>query len=195
MQLDGLYAKMRARQCNFGQTAMFFMKDLTTSVYDFEDLLRGNFLYVDKTEHIWRLVRPAQGMYFLSRPRRFGKSLLLSTLKAIFLGKKELFRGLAIHDKPYDWKQYPVIHLSFGDYGVVSDALGELPSYLMSKMQTLAGEHSVKLTKPTPGQHPRLQPRLHHEVLPRGLRLLQLLGQHGDAELPAGADAHTVVQP
>ena len=87
------------------------MKDLTSSVYSFEDLVQGNFLYVDKTEYIWQLIRPAKGMYFLSRPRRFGKSLTLSTLKAVFEGKKELFKGLAIYDKPYDWKRHPVIHL------------------------------------------------------------------------------------
>ncbi|MBQ6471615.1 MAG: ATP-binding protein [Victivallales bacterium] len=87
------------------------MKDLTTSVYSFEDLIQGNFLYVDKTEYIWKLIKPAKGMYFLSRPRRFGKSLLVSTLKAIFEGKRDFFKGLAIHDKPYDWAVYPVIHL------------------------------------------------------------------------------------
>ncbi|MBQ8754250.1 MAG: AAA family ATPase, partial [Lentisphaeria bacterium] len=86
-------------------------KDITSSVYSFEDLIQGNFLYVDKTEYIWQLIRPAKGMYFLSRPRRFGKSLTLSTLKTVFEGKKELFQGLAIYDKPYDWKKYPVIHL------------------------------------------------------------------------------------
>ena len=63
------------------------MKDLTSSVYTFKDLIQGNFLYVDKTEYIWQLIRPAKAMYFLSRPRRFGKSLTLSTLKAVFEGK------------------------------------------------------------------------------------------------------------
>ncbi|MBE6373579.1 MAG: AAA family ATPase [Lentisphaerae bacterium] len=87
------------------------MKDLTSSVYTFADLIQGNFLYVDKTEYIWQLVRPAKAMYFLSRPRRFGKSLTLSTLKSVFQGKKELFKGLAIYDKPYDWKPFPIIHL------------------------------------------------------------------------------------
>ncbi|MBQ4329868.1 MAG: AAA family ATPase, partial [Lentisphaeria bacterium] len=87
------------------------MKDITSSVYSFEDLIQGNFLYVDKTEYIWQLIRPARGSYFLSRPRRFGKSLTVSTLKAIFEGKKELFQGLAVYDKTYDWKRYPVIHL------------------------------------------------------------------------------------
>ena len=85
-------------------------RDLTTSVFTFKDLIKGNFLYVDKTEYIWQLIRPAQGMYFLSCPRRFGKSLLISTLKAIFEGKKELFKGLALYDKPYEWEKYPVIH-------------------------------------------------------------------------------------
>ncbi len=126
-------------------------KDLTTSVFTFEDLIQGNFLYVDKTEYIWQLIRPAQGMYFLSRPRRFGKSLLISTLKAIFEGKKELFKELALYDKPYEWEKYPIIHLSFGDYSVVSDALEELPGYLMSKMRKLANAHSIELTETNPG--------------------------------------------
>ena len=85
---------------------------LTSSVYSFESLRNGSFLYVDKTEYIWRLVESANAMYFLSRPRRFGKSI--STLKALFQGRKELFRGLAIYDKPYDWKPHPVIHLDMG---------------------------------------------------------------------------------
>jgi len=87
------------------------MKDLTTSIYTFEDLIQGNFLYVDKTEYIWQLVKHVGESYFLSRPRRFGKSLTVSTLKAVFEGKKELFKGLAIYDKPYDWKPCPIIHL------------------------------------------------------------------------------------
>ena len=87
------------------------MKNLTVSISDFEKLRREGYLYVDKTEYIWNLINPAGGSFFLSRPRRFGKSLTLSTLKAIFQGKKELFEGLAIYDKPYDWKEYPIIHL------------------------------------------------------------------------------------
>ncbi len=87
------------------------MKDITTSIYTFEDLIQGNFLYVDKTEYIWQLIKPAKEMYFLSRPRRFGKSLTVSTLKAVFEGKKELFQGFALYDKPYDWQVHPVIQL------------------------------------------------------------------------------------
>ena len=87
------------------------MKDLTTSIYSFENLIRGKYLYVDKTEYIWQLIEKEGESYFLSRPRRFGKSLTVSTLKAVFEGKKELFKGLAIYDKPYDWKPHPVIKL------------------------------------------------------------------------------------
>ncbi|MBR4665758.1 MAG: ATP-binding protein [Lentisphaeria bacterium] len=87
------------------------MKNLTSSIYDFEKLRNEGYLYVDKTEFIWKLISPAGESYFLSRPRRFGKSLTLSTLKAVFEGKKELFKGLALYDKPYDWKKHPIIHL------------------------------------------------------------------------------------
>ncbi|MBR4663452.1 MAG: AAA family ATPase, partial [Lentisphaeria bacterium] len=127
------------------------MKDLTSYVYNFEELIQGNFLYVDKTEYIWNLIRPSCAGYFLSRPRRFGKSLTLSTMKAVFEGKKELFKGLALYDKPYDWKPYPIINLSFGDYNVASDAVSELPGYLMAKIQNIAQEHSIMLQGNTPG--------------------------------------------
>ena len=59
------------------------MKNLTTSIYDFEKLRKADYLYVDKTEYIWHLIDPPGESYFLSRPRRFGKSLLVSTLEAI----------------------------------------------------------------------------------------------------------------
>lgn len=79
-------------------------------IQDFADLRSDGWVYVDKTALIHRLVSTGK-YYFLSRPRRFGKSLLLSTLKAYFEGKKELFEGLAIADLEKEWKEYPVIHL------------------------------------------------------------------------------------
>ena len=107
------------------------MKDITSSVYNFKDLIQGEFLYVDKTEYIWQLIRPARGMYFLSRPRRFGKSLTISTLKAVFEGDKELFKGLALYDKPYDWKKYPVIHLDMANCDVHSEEAAAISLYLV----------------------------------------------------------------
>lgn len=80
-------------------------------VQSFEDIRMRNFVYVDKTALLYKLV--SEGMYyFLSRPRRFGKSLMLSTLKAYFEGRKELFEGLAIHKLEKEWIKRPVIHIS-----------------------------------------------------------------------------------
>ena len=121
------------------------MKDLTSYVFSFEELIKGNFLYVDKTEYIWNLIRPSSAGYFLSRPRRFGKSLTLSTLKAVFEGKKELFKGLALYDKPYDWKPYPIIHLSFGDYNPTNNTPDKLNIYLLGKVMSIAEQLSVSL--------------------------------------------------
>ena len=121
------------------------MKDITSSVYNFEKLRQEGYLYVDKTEYIWNLINPVGESYFLSRPRRFGKSLTVSTLKALFEGKKELFKDLAIYDKPYDWKPYPVIHLSFGDYTPINNTVERLDSYLTEKVKSVAQELSVTL--------------------------------------------------
>jgi hypothetical protein len=86
------------------------LKQLPIGIQDFETVRREDFLYIDKTDLIYQLVK--QGHYFfLSRPRRFGKSMLLSTLQAYFEGKKELFDGLAISRLEKDWITYPVLHL------------------------------------------------------------------------------------
>ena len=119
------------------------MLDLTSYTYSFEELIRGKFLYVDKTEYIWNMIRPATAGYFLSRPRRFGKSLTVSTLKAVFQGKKELFKGLAIYDKPYDWKQYPVIHLDMGNCQAKTSE--ELNNFLLDTLTLLAEEYNMQL--------------------------------------------------
>ena len=79
-------------------------------IQNFESLRNDGYFYVDKTELMYRLVKTGR-YYFLSRPRRFGKSLLISTLEAYFQGKKELFGGLAVHGLEKEWKRYPVIHL------------------------------------------------------------------------------------
>lgn len=79
-------------------------------IQNFEKIRRGGYFYVDKTEIVYRLVNTGS-YYFLSRPRRFGKSLLISTLEAYFQGKKELFEGLAMEKLEKEWKQYPVLHL------------------------------------------------------------------------------------
>lgn len=86
------------------------MRKLPIGIQTFVDIRKENYLYVDKTAFVWQIANTGKP-YFLSRPRRFGKSLLLSTFEAYFEGKKELFEGLAISDMETDWKQYPVLHL------------------------------------------------------------------------------------
>jgi len=80
------------------------MKRLPIGIQTFRKIIEENYLYVDKTEHIHKLI--VQGsVYFFSRPRRFGKSLLISTLNEIFEGNKELFKGLRIYEADYTWKE------------------------------------------------------------------------------------------
>lgn len=86
---------------------------LPIGIQDFEKLRRGGYVYVDKTGFVYKLARLSTP-FFLSRPRRFGKSLLLSTFEAFFLGKKELFKGLEIEALEKDWIEYPIIKISFG---------------------------------------------------------------------------------
>jgi hypothetical protein len=86
------------------------LKNLPIGVQNFESLRRDGYLYVDKTELVYRLAHEGR-YYFLSRPRRFGKSMLLSTLHAYFAGQKDLFEGLAIEQLEKEWTVYPVLHL------------------------------------------------------------------------------------
>ena len=88
-------------------------KPLNTSIYDFPTLVAGGYVYVDKTAQLYELAKPGADMlYYLPRPRRFGKSLMISTLKALFQGRLELFRGLAIEKTDWDWERevYPEEH-------------------------------------------------------------------------------------
>ena len=106
-------------------------------VQDFADLRSNGWVYVDKTALVHRLVSTGK-YYFLSRPRRFGKSLLLSTLKAYFEGKKELFEGLAIADLEKDWTEYPVIHLDLNaERYVTLEELENLLDTNLRKWETL----------------------------------------------------------
>ena len=81
-------------------------------IQSFEQIIKDGYVYVDKTALIYDLVTRGK-IYFLSRPRRFGKSLLMSTLENYFLGRKELFEGLAISSLEKEWLEYPVFHIDF----------------------------------------------------------------------------------
>ena len=93
--------------------------DIALNTFDFREMRRNGAIYVDKTEWLYRLVRnPNSKFFFLSRPRRFGKSLMISTLKSIFQGDRALFEGLAISKTDYPFKSYPVLHFSFAGLDV-----------------------------------------------------------------------------
>ena len=113
---------------------------ITTSYSSFETVRKEGYLYVDKTAYLYRLVTGSD-MYFLSRPRRFGKTLTVSTLEAIFQGKRELFKGLAIDALDYDWKPYPIIHIDFGDCPF--DTPKELDSWLCDLVLRIAKGNGV----------------------------------------------------
>ena len=97
-------------------------------IQSFDRLMEDGYVYIDKTDMVYSLVTEGS-IYFLSRPRRFGKSLLVSTLKNYFLGRKELFKGLKIDALEKDWKVYPVFHVDFNGsnftkQGILENRLG-----------------------------------------------------------------------
>jgi len=97
------------------------MKKLSIGIQTFSKLIEEDLVYVDKTKQIYNLINGLP-YRFLSRPRRFGKSLLLSTLKEIFSGNKKLFKNLWIGTSDYDWQEYPVVHLDFSTMGYSTPA-------------------------------------------------------------------------
>jgi len=88
------------------------MKKLPLGIQTFKDIIQDDYLYIDKTRWIYDIAHSGK-YYFLSRPRRFGKSLTLSTLGSLFEGERELFKGLYIYDQPWDWKKWPVLRFDF----------------------------------------------------------------------------------
>ena len=119
---------------------MNFTRKLPIGIQSFKDLREKGFLYVDKTEYLFRLVNTGK-VYFLSRPRRFGKSLFLSTLAAYFLGQKELFNGLyleqaeeelALQENRTAWQKYPMLYLDFntGQYDTLESLISRIELFL-----------------------------------------------------------------
>lgn len=124
------------------------MAKLSIRIQSFEDLRKNNYQYIDKTKYIWNLVNTGK-VYFLSRPRRFGKSLLLSTIESYFKGKKELFEGLAIEsleNKSADpWEKYPVIKIDLA--GGIYTEEGGLEDALQNSMRQCAINYGVNYSE------------------------------------------------
>jgi hypothetical protein len=117
------------------------LKPLQASTYTFRDLIKSGFVYVDKTRHIYELVRYGKGIYFMSRPRRFGKSLLLSTLEEIFQGNKELFRGLWLYESDYTWPVHPVLRIDFSRHQIRNVA--DLELRIKRHIQQIANQYQI----------------------------------------------------
>jgi len=121
------------------------MQPLPIGRQSFKDIRERNELYVDKTMYLYDLVKGG-GVYFLSRPRRFGKSLLLSTLNEIFLGNKETFKGLSIYDTNYDWEKYPVIRIDFSKQKAESKE--QLKRFIIEELDLIAHSNDIQLNRP-----------------------------------------------
>jgi len=124
------------------------MKRLPIGIQTFADIIQDNYLYVDKTEHVANLTESPKGYYFLSRPRRFGKTLFLDTLRALFEGRRDLFKGLYIYDK-WDWEiTFPVIYITFTD-GILKteqDFTDKLEELMKENGRRLGIEYEYALT-------------------------------------------------
>lgn len=109
---------------------------------DFPKIINENFVYVDKTKYAWQLASLG-GSYFLSKPRRFGKSLFISTLESIFLGKKEFFKGLYIYDK-WEFEEYPIIRIDFTKIGYRESGLNDA---LINELDTIFEKNNLASTQ------------------------------------------------
>ena len=121
------------------------MKQYPIGIQDFASIINGGFVYVDKTELVYQLAS-VKGVYFLSRPRRFGKSLLVSTLKYYFQGRKDLFKGLKMETLEKDWAEYPVFEIDFNglkfvDHGTLHQTLSDF----LDDGEKIYGESGKKL--------------------------------------------------
>jgi hypothetical protein len=121
------------------------MKSLPIAKTEIKEIIGGNFLYVDKTKFIKQLVDDRHTYYFLSRPRRFGKSLFVDTLRAAFAGEKELFNGLYLENN-WDWNvQYPVISISFG--GGTQFTTEQLNNHINFLLKNNARKYGIELSE------------------------------------------------
>jgi hypothetical protein len=119
------------------------MLRLPFDVSSLDVMVAGNYLYIDKTKGIYDLITSSR-FFFLSRPRRFGKTLLISTLKELFSGNKKLFEGLWIHASDYDWQEHPVIHVDFSIIGHATT--DELKLNLEWRLTQIAQDYSVNIS-------------------------------------------------
>ncbi len=128
------------------------MKKITVNVRSFEDLrTKGDYIYVDKTKYIYSLVKEKlNNYYFISRPRRYGKSLMCSTLHSLFEGKRELFKGLYIDSTDYSFEKYPVFHFNFAD--INTESYEDFLYAFQDRIKEQAGKNGVDVESKKPSE-------------------------------------------
>ena len=126
------------------------MKKLPIGIQTIQEIITDGYIYVDKTQFALDLIQNGKH-YFLSRPRRFGKSLFVSTLKEIFKGNRALFQGCHIAQSNYDWKPHPVLLLNFGD--INNKTPEKLEVDLRDALNTIGEEQGIEVVKPSLESH------------------------------------------
>jgi hypothetical protein len=120
------------------------MKKLPVGIQSIKKILSNNeYVYVDKTRFVKKLIDEGTPHYFLSRPRRFGKSLFLNTLEEVLSGNKELFKGLQIYESDYYWEKYPVIHLDFSK--IANRTSEQLEKAIKTQLEIIAKKNNVSI--------------------------------------------------
>lgn len=150
------------------------MRKLPIGVQNFVDLIEKECVYVDKTIYIYQLLQSGASSFFLSRPRRFGKSLLLSTMKAIFEGRKELFEGLYIYDKINLQEQRPVVHLDMS--GLDTRSIERFETSISFRLHSMAERAGIRLIATSSGD--RLYELIEKLYANTGSRVVVLIDEY-----------------
>ncbi|MEA1911720.1 MAG: AAA family ATPase, partial [Spirochaetota bacterium] len=124
------------------------MRKLPLGIQTFKDIINDGYLYIDKTKFIYNIANSGK-YYFLSRPRRFGKSLTLSTLGSLFEGEKELFKGLYIYDQPWEWKKWPVLRFDFSSFSEEQNE-EELKQLIINTIMKIVKQYNLNIDKGLP---------------------------------------------
>ncbi|MCB1073305.1 MAG: AAA family ATPase [Chlamydiia bacterium] len=152
------------------------MKKLPIGIQSIKKILdEGEYIYVDKTGFIKRLIDEGAPYFFMSRPRRFGKSLFLNTLEEIFKGNKELFKALEIYDSEYSWEEHPVLHFDFAQ--IASSTIGEFNAGLKAELERMGALYGVSVEGPSV----QFQLKVLVEALSKQNRVVVLVDEYDSA--------------
>lgn len=164
------------------------LKLYPVGIQTFERIRKENKLYIDKTEYIYRMTHSGGCYFFLSRPRRFGKSLLVSTFESYFSGKKELFEGLAIEKLEQEWMEYPVLHFDMS--GGKHMEKEQLEDYLSNRLE--AEERKWGITHTKRGANDRLTELISTAYEISGKQVVVLIDEYDAPMLDVAHDKETL---